>query len=152
CTLRVSPRLLISSLCLAGCASTGGVSPKIQTVASVGDRQLPVVTGEPGSSVRAETNVAGRRRTSEAKISGRVVDENGAPMSNVRVRLADGRSTGGKVVRATTDHTGTFTLHGIRAGSSYKVIAEYTDDHGDLTGSSEVQAPDSNVKISLAPV
>ena len=49
---------------------------------------------------------------------------------NAKVRLAVGSAAGGKVVSATTDRSGAFTLHGLRPGSSYTVIAEYQGDDG----------------------
>lgn len=151
-TLRISTRLLLLPLlCLAGCASTSGVSSKMQTVASVGDKRYPVVTGEPGSSVVADVAPTEPSVRSKGRISGRVVDESGEPLSNVRVRLAVGNTPGGQLIRATTDRTGAFTLNGVRAGSAHTVIAEWEDGEEYLTGRSVVDAPDTNVRITLAP-
>ena len=52
---------LLTLMCtFAGCSQTGGVRPgaasNMRTVASVGDKPLPIVAGEPGSSLRAETD------------------------------------------------------------------------------------------------
>ncbi|MHC5541542.1 carboxypeptidase regulatory-like domain-containing protein, partial [Singulisphaera rosea] len=147
-TLRVTARLLIMPLCLAGCASTQGVSSKYQTITSVGDKTQPVVADNAGERVEADQPAADRPRRTEGRISGRVYDENGDPVPNVDVRLAVGNSPGGKVVRSTTDRTGAFTLKGVRPGSKYVVIAE-NEDEG-LSGRSEVDAPDTDVKIQLA--
>lgn len=148
-TLRATARLLIMPLCLAGCASTHGVSSRYQTITSVGDKTLPVVADNAGQRIEADQPSADRpRRTTEGRISGRVYDENGDPVPNVDVRLAVGGSAGGKVVRSTTDRTGAFTLKGVRPGSKYVVIAE-NEDEG-LSGRSEVHAPDTDVKIQLA--
>lgn len=151
-TLRTSPCLLILPLCLAGCASTtGGVSTKMKTVASVGDKQLPVVTGAPGSSVVADVQAPERPMRSEGRISGRVFDENGNPLPNVRVRLAVGNTPGGKLSNSTTDRTGAFTLNGLRSGSAYTVIAESESGQDYFSGRSDVRAPDTDVRITLSP-
>jgi thiol-disulfide isomerase/thioredoxin len=127
-----------------------GAPSKFRTVASVGDKTLPVVSGEPGASVMAERVEPVRPRRPEARISGRVVDENGDPVSGVRVRLAIGNTPGGKVVRSKTDATGAFTLRGVRPGSSYTVIAELEDGDRILSGRGTARAPDTDVRISLA--
>lgn len=150
-TLRATTSFLILPIYLAGCASTSGVSSKIRTVASVGDRPLPVVSGEPGASVVADRVAPERARNDSGRISGRVVDENGNPRPDVRVRLAVGNAPGGKVIQATTDRTGAFTLRGVRPGASYTVIAEWEDNQDHLTGRSVVRAPDTDVRISLGP-
>ncbi|WP_020466742.1 redoxin family protein [Singulisphaera acidiphila] len=123
----------------------------MQTVASVGDKKYPVVTGEPGSSIVADVTPTEPSVRSKGRISGRVVDETGEPLPNVRVRLAVGNTPGGQLIRATTDRTGAFTLNGVRAGSAHTVIAEWEDGVEYLTGRSVVDAPDTNVRITLAP-
>ncbi|WP_406699719.1 redoxin domain-containing protein [Singulisphaera sp. Ch08] len=151
-TLRISASLLLLPLlCLAGCASTTGVPSKAKTVASVGDKTFPVVTGEPGASVVADVETPQPSVRSKGRISGRVVDETGEPLPDVRVRLAVGNAPGGQVISATTDRTGAFTLNGVRAGSAHTVIAEWEDDQEYLTGRSVVNAPDTDVRITLAP-
>ena len=60
-------------------------------------------------------------------------------------------SPGGKVVYATTDRSGAFTLRGLRPGSSYAVIAEYQGDDGMMTGRAQAKAPQADVRISLQP-
>ena len=75
----------------------------------------------------------------EGRISGRVLNSDGEPVANARVRLAPGNVPGGKVIRATTDRSGGFTLHGLRPGRTYTVIAEWDDrQQGLLTGRAEV--------------
>ncbi len=148
--------LLLASCSLAGCTSTSGIrtstAPKARTVVSIGDKPLPVVTGEPGSSVAADDYTPERKPANEGRVSGRVFDEKGQPVPNVQVRLALGGSSGGKIVRTTTDKSGAFTLRGLRPGSNYTLIAELKDeDQGLLTGRTEVEAPDGDVQISLAP-
>ncbi len=193
-TMRLSVGLLIllPFLGLAGCASTSGIRgpaasrTQMRTVASVGDRPLPVVTGEPGDLMSADrgkgsgtadregastsasepesepaseparearSKSAGtgllRRADGDGRISGRVVDDRGEPVDGARVRLAVSSAPGGRLVRATTDRGGGFTLRGLRPGTSYTLIAEWEDAQGVLTGRSKVQAPDTNVVIAL---
>jgi thiol-disulfide isomerase/thioredoxin len=140
---------------LAGCSQTGGVRPgassNMRTVASVGDKPLPIVAGEPGSSLRAETDVLDLPGSTGARISGRVYDDRGKPVPNAKVRLAVSSSPGGKVVYDTTDRSGGFTLRGLRAGLSYTVIAEYQGEDGIVTGRVQAKAPEGDVRISLKP-
>src|SRR4051794_28337715 len=158
-TLRLTVGLLLLTLLLglAGCSSTSrfrtAATPKMRTIASVGDRRLPVVSGEPGDSMTAENDTPERRprADSEGRVSGRVVDENDEPVANARVRLAVSSASGGRVVRDTTDRGGGFTLRGLRPGSTYTVIAEWEDAQGVLTGRRKVEAPDTDVRIALVP-
>ncbi len=155
------PRLthcLLALVCtLAGCTQTGGFrstatgnsSSNIRTVASIGDKPIPIVAGEPGLSSRAETEEIDLPPSTGARISGRVYDERGRPVPNAKVRLAVGGSPSGKASYATTDRSGAFTLRGLRSGSYYTVIAEYQAQSGSMSGRIEAQAPDTNVRISL---
>lgn len=143
---------------LAGCsttsgARTGAASKKMKTFLSVGDKPLPVVSGEPGSSVAADAEPAPSRRNRRApgRISGRVFDADGKPVPDARVRLAVSGAPGGKVVRASTDRSGAFTLHGLRPGSSYTVIAESDGDDGTMSGRANARTADTDVRISLGP-
>ena len=158
--MRISrlPYYLLILVCVtSGCSQTGGVRPysgsgsNTRTVASVGDNPLPIVTGEPGSSLRASTEELDLPSSTGSRISGRVYDESGKPVSNAKVRLAVGSSPGGKINYATTDQTGWFTLRGLRANSSYTVIAEYQGEDGLMTGRVDAEAPRTNVSISLQP-
>jgi len=72
-------------------------------------------------------------------------------VSDVKVRLAVGGAAGGKADIATTDRSGAFTLHGLRSGSSYTIIAEYEDEEGTMSGRAQVKAPETNVRIALQP-
>jgi len=145
---------------LAGCSSTAGprtgALSKMKTNLAIGEKPLPVVTGEPGSVVAADEAVdpsprRGRSRANlQGRISGRVFDTQGRPVPDARVRLAVGGAPGGKDVRAVTDRSGAFTLRGVRPGSSYTLIAEYEGDDGLLTGRSSATASQTDVRISLA--
>lgn len=152
-TRNLLSRLLMLPLCLAGCASTSttrsGGAPKIRTVASVGDKTLPIVSGTPGSTVTAEKVTPELRVGTNGRVSGRVVDSEGRPVPDARVRLAVGGARGGRMNRATTDRSGAFTLRGLRPRASYTVIAELDDERGHLTGRSDVRAPDNDVRITL---
>jgi thiol-disulfide isomerase/thioredoxin len=119
-------------------------------VASIGDKPLPVVTGEPGAQLSSDEPPLDRRRDIEGRVSGRVVDAEGKPVPRARVRLAVGDTQGGRDLRVATDRSGAFTLHGLRPNKSYTLIAEWDDEKGDvLTGREEIRAPDTNVRISL---
>ena len=120
-----------------------------RTVASVGDKTLPIVSGTPGSSVMAEKVTPELRVGTNGRVSGRVVDAEGRPVPNAQVRLAVGGARGGRMNRATTDRSGAFTLRGLRPRASYTVIAELNDERGQLTGRSDVRAPDTDVRITL---
>ena len=138
-----------------GCSQTGGVrlgSPSnMRTVASVGDKPLPSVSGEPGSSLRADADDLDLPPSSGSRISGRVYDERGKPVPNAKVRLAVTSTPGGKAVYATTERSGAFTLRGLRAGTSYAVIAEYQGEDGMMTGRAQAKAPQADVRITLQP-
>src|SRR5271166_1612508 len=156
-------RSFLSILCLlslvltvGGCSQTGpfrsAARPSdIKTIASVGDKPLPIVSGEPGSSVRADTEEPDSPAPRGSRISGRVYDERGKPAPDVKVRLAVGGTAGGKAVVATTDRSGAFTLHGLHVGSSYTVIAEYEDEEGIMSGRAQAKAPQTDVRIALQP-
>jgi thiol-disulfide isomerase/thioredoxin len=144
---------------LAGCSATSGLRAggpsRPKTFLSVGDKPLPVVTGEPGSTVAAdgaaEPTAPRRRARADGRISGRVLDADGRPVPEARVRLAYGAASGGKVVKTTTDPSGAFTLHGLRPGTEYTVIAEWDNGDGALTGRASARTSETDVKISLAP-
>jgi thiol-disulfide isomerase/thioredoxin len=149
-----------STLCLltlacffAGCSQTAGVRSKpsssLTTIASVGDKPLPIVAGPPDASLRAETEQLDRPAGTDSRISGRVYDERGKVVPSAKVRLAVGSAAGGKVVSATTDRSGAFTLHGLRPGASYTLIAEYQGEDGLVTGRAQAKAPQTEVRIAL---
>ena len=144
--------LLTSFAIAAGCSQTGSVrssnTSQLKTIASVGDKPLPIVAGEPGASLRVEPEDIDRPASSGARISGRVYDERGKPVPGVKVRLAVGSAPGGKAISATTDRSGAFTLHGLRSGSSYTVIAEYADEEGPMSGRAQIKAPETDVRIA----
>jgi len=152
---RSSHSLLILVCVTTGCSQTGGVRPNTgsstRTVASVGDQPFPVVAGESGSSLRASTEGLDLPSSTGVRISGRVFDENGKPVSNAKVRLAVGSSPGGKINYAMTEQSGGFTLRGLRANSTYTIIAEYQGEDGVMTGRVEAEAPGANVRINLQP-
>jgi hypothetical protein len=109
--------LILLPLALAGCSTTMGSrfggTPQAKSIAVVGDRPVSVASGEPGGQVVAEADPEPKPNP-KARITGRVIDDQGEPVANVTVRLADGASKGGKDIRGVTDKTGTFTLNGLR--------------------------------------
>jgi thiol-disulfide isomerase/thioredoxin len=147
---------LLTVLCThVGCSQTGGVRPSppsnVRTIASVGDKPLPSVSGEPGASLRADSEDLDLPASSGSRISGRVFDDRGKPVPNARVRLAVSSSPGGRVISDTTKRDGSFTLRGLRPGSTYAVIAEYQGDDGIITGRTQAKANQVGVRISLQP-
>jgi hypothetical protein len=124
----------------------------IKTVASVNDRPVSTVDGAPGSgtSRREEIDTLDPPLAAGSRISGRVFDQDGRAVPNAKVRLGVGGSAGGRVNFATTDRSGAFTLHGLRPGRSYTLIAEYQGDDGMMSGRIQSRAPGSGVRIELA--
>ena len=156
-----TPRLASCLLALAGCSFAGcsqtgllrSNSPSnMKTVASIGDKSLPIVAGDPstGSTTRAETEQLDLGTPTGSKISGRVFDDHGKPVPNARVRLVVGGAPAGRDNFATTERTGAFTLHGLRPGRVYTLIAESQGEDGMMSGRSEAQAPQSDIRIQVA--
>ncbi|HEX8203594.1 MAG TPA: carboxypeptidase regulatory-like domain-containing protein, partial [Isosphaeraceae bacterium] len=154
-TLRIPVRLLPPALALVavGCASVSGgrpgVAPQVRTITSVGDKPLPVVSGTPGDAVASGRVRPERRPGAEGRISGRVLDDRGRAVPGAEVRLAVDGAAKGTAVRATTDRAGGFTLHGLRPGATYTVIAEWEDEHGLHSGRADARAPEARLRISL---
>ncbi len=138
---------------LGGCSQTAGfrsnAPSNVKTVASVGDKPLPIVSGEPGSSSRADSEEEDLPPPSGSRISGRVYDDRGKTVSNAKVRLAVGSAPGGKIISARTDRSGAFTLKGLRPGSSYTVIAESQGDDDIVSGRAQAKAPQTDLRITL---
>ena len=137
-----------------GCSSTGGLAgrtndPQIKTIASIGDRPLTAVAGVPTSSAVADLDDHSAPPAKGTRVSGRVVDDRGEPVPDARVRIADGGISGGRVIEATTDRAGGFTLRGLRPGSKYTLIAEYEGQGGWVEGRAEVRSPASGVEIAV---
>jgi Carboxypeptidase regulatory-like domain/AhpC/TSA family len=138
-----------------GCSQTGLLRPNgvsdLKTQASVNGKPVSTVAGEPGSgSSTREDADPDLPPAAGARISGRVFDEDGRAVPNARVRLGVGGSAGGRVNFATTDRSGAFTLHGLRPGMNYTLIAEYQGDDGRLSGSIQARAPETGVRLTLA--
>ena len=163
-TLKRPPHLLKISMSLvlglSGCASTPGQQrtgplSKMKTYLAVGDKPLPVVSGEPGSTISgsepSDVDPPSPRRSGkgDGRISGRVYDAAGRPVPDARVRLAVNGASGGKVVKTSTDRSGAFTLHGLRANSDYTVIAEWEGDDGPMSGRAVASTDESDVRIKL---
>jgi hypothetical protein len=152
---RLGTGVLIFAVSMCGCSQTPLRRPapgdNLKTIASVGDKPLPVRSGPSDSSVRAEVAEADLPPPGRGRISGRVYDDRGKAVNGATVRLAVGGESGGKAVSANTDPSGAFTLRGLRPGSSYTLIAEYQGRSGLLTGRAQARAPSSSVRIGLNP-
>ena len=155
------PRLASCLLALAGCSFAGCTqtgllrsnSPSnMKTVASIGDKSLPIVAGDPstGTTTRAETEQLDLGTPTGSKISGRVFDDRGKPVPKAVVRLVVGGAPAGRDNFATTDRSGAFTLHGLRAGRTYTLIAESQGEDGMMSGRSEARVPQTDVRIQVA--
>ena len=151
--LRRSWLLTLAALGL-GCSSTGGFGrgandPSIKTIASIGDRPITAVAGVPTSSAVADLEDHASPRDRDGRVSGRVVDDRGEPVPKARVRIADGGISGGRITEAISDRAGGFTLHGLRPGSKYTLIAEYEEQGGWVEGRAEVRSPATGVEIAV---
>ncbi len=141
---------------LVGCSQTRwmrSTDPSdIKTVASINGKPVSTVTGEPGTGTarREDNEDDAPRPATGSRISGRVVDEEGQPVANAVVRLGVGGSSGGRVNFATTDRSGAFTLHRLRPGTNYTLIAESQGDDGMLSGRAQARAPRTDVRIAVS--
>ena len=138
-----------------GCSQTSLLRPNgpsdMKTVASINGKPVLTVAGEPGSgsSQREDVDDLGPPPAAGSRISGRVFDGEGRAVPNARVRLGVGATAGGRVNFATTDRSGAFTLHGLRPGRDYTLIAEYQAEDGMMSGRVQAHAPDAGVRIAL---
>ena len=151
---RLAWSLWVIPILAAGCTSTGqsryAINPKAQSIAVVGDRPVAVASGEPGAQVIAEAD-RDPKLDPKARISGRVVDENGEPVRGVTVRLADSGTKVGKEIQSVTDGRGGFTLNGLRPGSEYALVAEYEDEKANvMLGRARARTAETDVQIALA--
>ncbi len=147
---------LVFALPTFGCNAVGfdsaRVSPKLKTIAAIGDRSMPTVSGAPGSTIAADRIDPKRVRPAEERISGRIVDPDGVPIPNARVRIAIDGVDGGQAIRDVTDASGGFTLRGLQPGRSYTILAESRSGGKPLVGRGIVEAPDRGVEIALRDV
>ena len=144
---------LLFGLSVTGCAGMKSSSLGPRTTPSIGDRQLGVVSGRPGEETIIRTNTASTPIDSRdvRRISGRVIDHRGQPVSGATVRLADGAASGGAVSDVITDEAGGFTVRGLRASTPYTVIA--TLDLGGETrvARSRFLAGETQARLLLEP-
>ena len=151
----------VGCLGFVGCSQTGWLRPNGPTdtkiTASVNGKPVTTAAGEPSTSTGSGAGTALREETDDldpppaagSRISGRVFDEDSRAVPNAKVRLGVGGSAGGRVNFATTDRSGAFTLHGLRPGVSYTVIAEYQGEDGMMSGRVQARAPETGVRIAL---
>lgn len=153
-----SIRFLLPALVLlvpAGCASVtgsrGGVPPNVRTITAIGDRPLPVASGETGRAVAASDPEPEPPPAPMRRVAGRVVDADGAPVPGATVRVAVNGSSSGRSLETETDDLGRFAMSNLREGSTYSLIAEWEDERGDLhAGRRVVTAPAKQVQIVVA--
>src|SRR2546423_12859060 len=96
--LKMANLILVASMC--GCSQTSLLRPapgdNLKTVASVGDKPLPVRSGPSDSSVRADVAEADLPLPGRGRISGRVYDDRGKAVTGAHVPLAVSGESGGK--------------------------------------------------------
>ncbi len=138
-----------------GCSQTGWLRPGApsdpKTVTSVNGKPVSAVAAVPGTglSQREDAGDIDPPPAAGSRISGRVFDEEGRAVPNAMVRLGVGGTSGGRVNFAKTDRSGAFTLHGLRPGLNYTLIAEYQGEDGMMSGRVQAKAPDTGVRIGL---
>jgi thiol-disulfide isomerase/thioredoxin len=153
-SLSVRKSLLLGIACLlevTGCAQERNVRTEPRAIASIGGKTEVIVSGEPGSSIASSVPDYPGDTPRDSKISGRVVDDHGRPVPDARVRLAIGGAKGGRVEDVKADSSGAFTLHRLKPGSNYVVIAEAEDGGERLVGRVQARAPQSSLKIRMLP-
>ena len=139
---------------MAGCSQTGALGSSntsdVRTVASVGDKPLPIVSGsqERHFVPRPKTSIAQSPAAPGSRVESMTSAVSPCPSEGSPCR---GRRRRGQSLVATTDRSGAFTLRGLRPGTSYTVIAEYEDEDGTMSGRAQVKAPESDVRIALQP-
>jgi len=144
-------RLLLPLSVIAGCAQDGSFRSAPRSIASVGDKTEVIVSGEPGASIASTVPDFPPDRKQDSKISGRVVDDHGRAVPNANIRLAIAGAKGGRIETVEADSSGAFTLHRLKQGSSYVVIAEAEDGDDTLVGRVEARAPQTSLKIRVYP-
>ena len=143
-------RIPESSICLLvvvamapGCSQTNWVRPgagsNMRTVASVGDKPLPSVSGEPGSSLAQSTMVpVPHPPARESRDMSMTRMDNRYPRPRfdwLSVARQVARSTSPRPIRPVV------LLFAGCADKPYTVIAEYQGEDGLMTGRVEVEAP-----------
>ena len=153
-TMRLPAIALVFAL--AGCSQLPigrpTIPPKTVTVATIGDKPLPPVSGTPDAEIRAAVpeSEADSPVDARGRLAGRVLDESGKPLPGAEVRLALDGAKSGTDRRTATDAAGRFAFNDLRRGGSYTLIAETPDEHGGyIEGRTRVSAPDTGVKITL---
>ena len=139
---------------MAGCTGLNRPDFGLRTTPSLGDRPLAVVNGRPGEDriIRTETESASAPATNDARrISGRVIDHRGQPVSGATVRLADGALNGGQVSDVTTDEAGGFTIRGLRSSTPYTMIASLDLGGEARVGRARFLSGETQARILLEP-
>lgn len=131
-----------------------GRGPDVRTIAGigVGPERFAVRDRDGGSSTISSRVDPPDGASRTDAIIGQVIDNEGTPVANARVRLAVNGAPGGREVVGTTNRSGQFLLRGLKPGDDYTVIAEWDDGRDFLLGRSSVSAPSEEVQIRVASV
>ncbi|RUL89408.1 redoxin domain-containing protein [Tautonia sociabilis] len=129
-----------------------GRAPEIRTIAGVGARPDRPATREGTPSTISSRVDPPAEGPSSDRVIGQVVDDQGVPVANARVRLAVDGAPAGREVEGTTNRSGRFLLKGLRPGERYTLIAEWDDGDDLLLGRSTVSTPAEEIEIRVASV
>lgn len=140
-------------LMMAGCASLKSPDYGPRTTPSLGDSQLGVVSGRPGEEdlIRSGAINSISGNLDQRRISGRVIDHRGRPISGATVRLADSASAGGQVSDVVTDEAGGFTIRGLRDATPYTLIAMLDLGHESRVARARFLSGETQARILLEP-
>ena len=158
--MRSSPSTLclLSLACMvAGCSQTrpfrSGNTSDMRTVASVGDRPLPIVAGEPGivsgSCEPEELDRPAPTGSSESQAG--FMTNAASPCPMPRSDSPSGGTKGGKAVVAITDRSVPSRCTASIPARRIPLIAEFEDEDGAMAGRAQVKAPQTDVRIALEP-
>lgn len=151
---RLLPVLVV--LALSGCrgANSGGRFGRsgVQSYAAVTNDPAKQVAKAPTDSAPISSRVdtpPARSAKNSTQVVGRVVDVNGSPVANAKVRLAYDGATAGREVFGETDRNGKFRLSGLKKNQKYTVIAEWEGEDEFLVGRTKVDSSTKDVEIQV---
>lgn len=136
--------------CSAARVRPGGSLPA-RSVTKVGDETISRTSGDSDESVEVIGSRQVRRASSgHGALVGRVIDDDGRPVSGATVRSAIGGpgSKPARAISAKTDEAGRFSLADLPLGSEWTLIAEPPGDSM-RPGRIQVRVPNDRVRIHL---